>query len=47
MWRAIAALIVDLLKWLVSESIPTAEDGLEPGELEKRLKRKLRRDGWL
>ena len=47
MWEFIAALIVGLLKWFLEEYKPKAEEGQQKGDLEKRLLKKLRREGWL
>ena len=46
-WRqAIVAVVLAILKWIGSKFTPRSQDGKGPGELEDKLKDKLKKDGW-
>jgi hypothetical protein len=49
MWEFLAALVLGLLKWVVAEGQKpdTAEEGIGPGALEKRLTAQLKKEGRL
>lgn len=46
MWGALVALIIGLLKWLASSSVPTLTEGAGSGDLEAHLREKIKKDGW-
>lgn len=39
-------LIIEVVNALLSAVKPTMEDGAKKGDLEKRLKDKVKKDGW-
>jgi hypothetical protein len=46
LWQLVRLLIQAILPALLRHARDTAEDGQGPGELEDRLRRKIREDGW-
>jgi len=50
MWKAVGAFVMSLLKWMfkgLSKNVkPKSQNGAQPGKLEKRLKAKIKKDGW-